>query len=211
MQKTLRRAFITGLLIVLPLLVTFWVIHFIFTLIDDAVSPVVVHAIRLLGLGILDDRAWVDYVAPLVSVVLAVALICLVGLVGGNVFGRQLLQGLDFVLMQVPLVRSIYSSTRQFVETFSRASGQSFSRVVLVEYPRKGLWTVGLVTSSVRSEVQVRTVDEVIAVFLPTTPNPTSGWLVYVRESEVVPLRMSVDDAFKLVISGGILATPHRE
>ena len=208
MQKTFRSAFVAGLFIVLPVLVTVWVVRFIFGQIDRAVPPVVVELIRLVGLGEWSELAWVNYVAPLVSVGLALIFISLLGLVGGNVLGRQILRGLERLVMQVPFVRGVYSATRQFVDTFSKSGGQAFRRVVLVEYPRPGLWTLGFVTSETKGEVQQRTEPSVIGVFLPTTPNPTSGWLVYVPRKDVVDLDMAVDDAFKLVISGGVLSPP---
>lgn len=208
MKRTFRNTFVTGLIIVLPVLVTVWVVRFIFSQIDRAVTPVVVQLIRLVGLGQWGELAWVNYLAPLVSVGLALVFISLLGLVGGNVLGRQVLRGVERLVMQIPFVRGIYSATRQFLDTFSGAGGQAFRRVVLVEYPRKGLWTLGLVTSETRGEVQERTAKHVISVFLPTTPNPTSGWLVFVAEDEVIELKMTVDDAFKMVISGGVLSPP---
>ncbi len=208
-SRTFRRVFLTGLIVMLPIFISLWVIHLIFSLIDDTVTPLVVDLIRLLGVGRWVESAWVEYLAPVVSVTLSVLVIYLVGLVGGNVLGRQVLQALDKLLMQVPLVRGIYSATRQFLDTFSRARGGAFRRVVLVEYPRPGLWTMGFVTSETEGEVQARTQGHVLNVFLPTTPNPTSGWLVFVQDSEVVDLDMSVDEAIKMVISGGVLTPPH--
>ena len=155
------------------------------------------------------EQAWVDYLAPVVSVTLAVVLICLLGLFGGNVLGKQLLRGIDRLLMQVPFVRGIYSATRQFLDTFAKSGSDAFSRVVLVEYPRKGLWTMALVTSETEGEVQIRLEQRVVSVFIPTTPNPTSGWLLFVPEEDVIALEMSVDDAFKMIISGGILTPPY--
>ena len=208
MKSTVRRTFVTGLLIALPLLVTFWVVRFLFGQLDRAVTPLVVRLIRLLGLGQWLEIAWADYFAPLVSVALALFLIYLLGLVGGNVIGRQALHAIDRLLMQVPFVRGIYSATRQFLDTFSQHGGPAFSRVVLVEYPRLGLWTMAFVTNDTNGEVQVRTERKVLSVFIPTTPNPTSGWLLFVPENDIVPLNMSVDDAFKMIISGGILTPP---
>lgn len=206
MKQSMRRTFVAGLVITLPLLITVWIIQFIFSRIDSAVSPVVVKLIRLLGLSRWLEVAWLDYVSPLVAVALGVIAIYLVGLVGGNVLGRQVLKGLERLVMQIPLVRSIYSATRQFFDTFSKASSRSFRRVVLVQYPRQGLWTLGLVTNSAVTDIQTRTHPSVVAVFLPTTPNPTSGWLVFVPNEELIEVSMTVDDAFKMIISGGVLS-----
>jgi uncharacterized membrane protein len=167
----------------------------------------VIEVIRFLGFGHWLEIAWLDYLAPLLSVGLGVFVIYLVGLIGGNVLGRQVLKGLERLVLQIPVVRNIYGATRQFVQTFSQAGGRAFSRVVLVQYPRPGVWTLGLVTNSAAQEIARVTRPDVVAVFLPTTPNPTSGWLLYVPEGELVPVSMSVDDAFKLIISGGVLST----
>jgi uncharacterized membrane protein len=206
-KHTFRRTFIAGLFIALPLLVTLWTIQFIFGRVEEALSPVVLETIRFLGFGHWLEIAWLDYLAPLLSVGLGVLVIYLVGLIGGNVLGRQVLKGLERVVLQVPVVRSIYGAVRQFVQTFSQAGGRAFSRVVLVQYPRPGVWTLGFVTNTAAAEIAQVTRPDAVSVFLPTTPNPTSGWLLYVSEAELVTVAMSVDDAFKLIISGGVLST----
>jgi len=205
MKKTFRNTFVTGLLIMLPVLVSIWVINLLFSIIDRSLTPIVLQFIRLVGLGAWSEMAWLNYVAPLVSVTLAVILISVAGLLGGNVMGRQILKGMDWLVKQVPLVRNIYSATRQFIDTFSSAKGSGFHRVVLVQFPHPGFWMIGFVTSEARGEVQSHVGESAIAVFLPTTPNPTSGWLVYLPEKDVLPLKMSVDEAFKVIISGGVL------
>ncbi|MEE8408252.1 MAG: DUF502 domain-containing protein [Myxococcota bacterium] len=203
-KKTLRRTFITGLLIVLPVLVTIFLIQIVLGQIDKAITPMVLKLIPIIGLGRWAETAWVDYLAPLVSIALSLLFIYLLGLIGENVIGRQLLKWIDKLLMQVPVVRGIYSATRQFLDTFSR-EGRAFNRVVLVEYPRKGLWTMALMTADTKGEVQYRTEQQIVSVFVPTTPNPTSGWLLFVPEEDVIELEMSVDEAFKMIISGGVL------
>lgn len=207
-RKTLRRTFLTGLVIVLPVVITGWVVSFVFSLLARTVTPVVLQAIKLVGLGAWIAQAWVNYAAPLVSVALSLLLIYLIGLVGGNVLGRQAVALFDKLMMRLPFVRGIYSATRQFFATFSRSKSEAFSRVVLVEYPRKGLWTMALVTARTDGEVQDRTQQNMISVFVPTTPNPTSGWLLFVPEQDCVFLDMSVDDAFKMIISGGVVTPP---
>ena len=132
-------------------------------------------------------------------------MVYLLGTLAGNVLGRQLIAALESLLMQIPVVRGIYSATRQFLQTFSGDKNEAFSKVVLFEYPRKGLWTMGLLTGETRGEVQEKTDDVVVSVFVPTTPNPTSGWLIFVPRKNLTELSMSVDDAFKMIISGGIL------
>lgn len=206
MSPRARRTFLTGLFIVLPLLITFWVVQFVVYRIDAAVSPLMLQVIRLLGAGQWMEMAWVNYVAPVFSVALAVLLIYMLGLVGGNVLGRQLIKGVEHILLQIPVVRGIYSGTRQFLDTFSNAKGSAFRRAVLVEYPRPGVWSLGFLTNDTEGEVQESTGRDVVCVFIPTTPNPTSGWLAFVPKNDVIQLTMTVDDAFKMIISGGVLS-----
>ena len=120
-------------------------------------------------------------------------MIYVLGALAGNVLGRQLIQNLEKLLMQIPVVRGIYSATRQFLETFSGDKTKAFSKVVLFQYPREGLWTVGLLTSDTKGEVRQKSGRDMVSVFVPTTPNPTSGWLIFVP----------VEDIPLLVISNG--------
>jgi uncharacterized membrane protein len=213
MQRTFRSTFVAGLFICLPLAVTIWTIQFVFSRVEQLLTPIVMDLGILMGLGPWLKAAWADYAAPVVSVALGVLAIWFVGLVGGNVLGRQLLRGLERLVLQVPVVRSIYGATRQFIEAFSPGAGRSFSRVVLVQYPRPGVWTLGLVTNTHNEDISQQVGTAVVSVFMPTTPNPTSGWLAFVPDNELISLTMSVDDAFKLIVSGGVLgnkaATPN--
>lgn len=201
-----RRTFLAGLLICMPLLTTLWLIVFVLEQIHQAATPVIVEVMALAGFDAWLQQDWAKHVAPVISVVLALGAVYVVGLVGGNVIGRRLLRRLERLLLYMPLIRPIYSSVRQFVQTFSKAQGRTFSRVVMVEYPRKGVWTLGLVTNTASKQI-LETVQqpELVSVFLPTTPNPTSGWLAFIPSTECMDLAMSVDDAFKLIISGGVL------
>ena len=131
--------------------------------------------------------------------------IFLIGLLAENVLGRQLLKGLEWLLMQIPFIRGIYSATRQFLETFSGDSTKAFRKVVLFSIHAKGLWTMGLLTGDAKGEVAERIPEKMVSVFVPTTPNPTSGWLIFVPVESVQELDMDVDDAFKMIISGGVL------
>jgi len=209
MKTTLRRAFVTGLFVLLPLVVTFWVIRFVVTQIDSVISPIFLSVIHFFGLGSHFAIIWANYVGPLFSVILAVVMIAAVGFLGGNVLGRQAITLFERLLLHVPVVRSIYSATRQFIDTFSHSNGKAFKGVVLVEYPRIGIWTLGFVTGDAATEMQQRLGQDMLYVFLPTAPNPTSGWLVVVPHSAALPLEMTVDDAFKLILSGGVLGPHH--
>lgn len=204
-RKTFRRTLITGFFVVLPVLVTIWVIRFFITQIDSTITPFALHVIRLLGLGRWVEGVWVDWVAPPVSVALTTLAIYLVGLFGGNVLGQQILKSIDQLLLQVPVVRGIYSATRQFLDTFSR-SGSSFSKVVLIEYPRAGSWTLAFVTNEEPKQIPTPTDEKLMAVFVPTTPNPTSGFMLFVPKTKVTSVDISVDDAFRMIVSAGVLS-----
>ena len=204
-KASIKRTLITGLIILTPILVSVWIVRFVFLQIHQSITPAVLNLLRLLGVGPWLETTFVNVGAPVFSVALAGIVIYSLGLLGGNVIGRQLLQGLERLLMQIPVIRGIYSATRQFLETFSRENNQAFRKVVLVEYPRKGLWTMALLTNETKGEVAQAYQEPMVSVFIPTTPNPTSGWLLFVPKKDVIELGMSVDDAFKMIISGGVL------
>ena len=204
-KASIKRTLITGLIILTPILVSVWIVRFVFLQIHQSITPAVLNLLRLLGVGPWLETTFVNVGAPIFSVALAVIVIYLLGLLGGNVIGRQLLEGFERLLMQIPVVRGIYSATRQFLDTFSRDSNQAFRKVVLVEYPRKGLWTMALLTNETKGEVALAYQEPMVSVFIPTTPNPTSGWLLFVPKKDVIELTMSVDEAFKMIISGGVL------
>jgi len=210
MKKNTKRTFITGLVIILPIAITLWVVKFIVIQTASILTPVIHKIIAAFGLGAFIDTASIKYLIMFLSLILTFIIIYLVGLIGGTVLGKQLLAWFERILMQVPVVRSVYSAVRQFLDTFSSSGGSAFRKVVMVEYPRKGLWTLALLTAETKGEIQSKLAQDMISVFVPTTPNPTSGWLLLVPKSDVVELEMSVDESFKLIISGGVL-TPEYE
>ncbi len=200
-----RSTFLTGLLIVLPAFVTFWLLALFFGVIDGTVTPMLFRAVRLFGPSAWVEQAWVNYIAPVLGVFISVLVVYVVGLFGGNVFGRQMLKWLESLLLRVPLVRGVYTAMRQLIGTFSGQDGRAFSGVVLVEFPRSGVWTLGLVTGTTQGEVARRLNRDLLNVFVPTTPNPTGGYLIFVPSEAVIRVDMSIDDAFKIIISGGVL------
>lgn len=205
-RRSFRRTLLTGLFILLPLFVTGWVIYFAFAWVDNLLTPFIVSIIQWTPLAWILQERWLAYLTPIVSLMLLLIIMYVVGLTGGNVLGRQILKGIDKGLQTIPVVRGIYNSTRQFIDTFS-SSKRAFQRVVLVEYPRHGVWTLGFVTADTSGEIPQRLQKKVVSVFLPTTPNPTSGWLAFVPAEEIVETNLAVDDAFKLIITGGVLDT----
>jgi uncharacterized membrane protein len=195
----IRRTFLAGLLILLPLFITYVLITFLFNIFTGVGAPLVTGLLRLLGANGLAYP-----LLPAVNLLLSLAAIFVLGMVGTNILGRRLLAGFESLLLRLPLVRTIYSSAKQVVETF-QGPGRSFQRVVLVEYPRKGAWTLGLVATERRDSLGLFPSDNVLTVFIPTTPNPTSGYLVIVSPDDVKDIDFSVEEAFKFIVSGGIV------
>ena len=203
--KSKRRTFLTGLIVAAPILVTLWLVTLLFVQVSSYIAPALFGLARFFGFAGEPMRGWIETIVQLLSVGVGALGIFLIGLLAENVLGRQLLRGLEWLLMQIPFIRGIYSATRQFLETFSGDSTKAFRKVVLFEYPRKGLWTMGLLTGDAKGEVAQKVPQKMVSVFVPTTPNPTSGWLIFVPIESVQELEMSVDDAFKMIISGGVL------
>lgn len=195
----IRRTFLAGLLILLPLFITYVLIAFLFDIFTGVGAPLVTGLFRLLGANGLASP-----LLPLVNLLLSLAVIFLLGIVGTNILGRRILTGFESLLLRLPLVRPIYSSAKQVVETF-QGPGRSFQRVVLVEYPRKGAWTLGLVATERHDSLGLFPSENVLTVFIPTTPNPTSGYLVILSPEDVKDIDFTVEEAFKFIMSGGIV------
>jgi uncharacterized membrane protein len=204
-----RRTFLTGLLILLPVFVTYVLLAFLVGLFSVVGAPL---ARWLLGFFDPELHPWTEPLGPVISLLLSLAVIFALGLVGTNLIGRRVLAAFESLLMRVPVVNSIYSAVKQVVETF-QGPGATFQRVVMVQYPSKGLWMMGFVASEHPDSLGLTPADRVLAVFLPTTPNPTSGFLVLVSPEEVVTVDYTVEEAFRFIVSSGILGkalTPAR-
>jgi uncharacterized membrane protein len=195
----IRRTFLAGLLILLPLFVTYILIAFLFNIFTRVGAPLVTGILRVLGI---DELAYP--LVHLVNLILSLAVIFILGLIGTNILGRRILAAFETLLLRLPLVKTIYSSTKQVVETF-QGPKRSFQRVVLLEYPRKGLWTLGLVVTERHDLLNLSPTDKVLSVYVATAPNPTSGYLVLVSPEDVIDLDFSVEEAFKFIMSGGIV------
>lgn len=207
MRMRVRKTFLGGLVVVLPPLVTLWFLKIVLSPLDGTMQPWLLGVLQQLGAARWASAWWLDYISPLVSVTVTLGGVYALGCVARNVVGEQLVRVLDWAVMKVPLARTVYATTRQFLETFLRTNDAGFQQVVLLEYPRRGIWTLALLTSEIRGEIQARTSSDLVAVYVPTTPNPTSGYLVYAARKDLVTLDMSVDEAFKLIISGGVLVS----
>jgi uncharacterized membrane protein len=191
-----RRYLMTGLLVWLPLGVTLLVVKLLVDTMDETlmILPEEYRPDHLLGFHI-----------PGLGVVLSVVVVLITGVIMANFFGQQLLAAWEAILNRIPLVRSIYASVKQLSETLLSSGGQSFRKVLLIEYPRKGLWTLAFQTGTEVGEAQTKTGEDVINVYVPTTPNPTSGFFLMVPRRDVVELEMSVDQGLKMIISMGVV------
>ena len=195
----LRKWFIAGLLVIVPLVITLGVLNWIIGTLDQtlAILPEAWQPDKLLGMHI-----------PGFGVILTLLMLLVVGGIASNFIGRKLVGWGDALVRRIPVVRSIYSSVKQVSDTVFSDSGNAFRTAVLVQWPREGVWTVAFVTGAPSGEVAAYLRDEYLSVFVPTTPNPTGGYFVMVRKSECIELDMSVDAALKYIVSMGVVAPP---
>jgi len=199
----LRNLFIAGLLVVLPISITLFVLTFLLKKLDNLLSPAFVKLLILFGLPLEEGQfiPGLGFVATILTILFS-------GLITKNIIGRKFFNLGEIIVEKIPVARSIYSGLKQIIETVTKSQTETFSKVVMIEYPRKGLLSLGFVTCAAKGEIQEITDESVINVFVPTTPNPTSGVLVFVSKKDIIPLSMTVEDGIKLVVSGGILTPP---
>ncbi|MBI4161625.1 MAG: DUF502 domain-containing protein [Acidobacteria bacterium] len=202
--QRIRARFLGGFLVLLPLFVTLWVLLFLFRLIDRTITPWVVGLLAWLRLPV-PVEAWIRPLAPVLALVLTAAVICLFGVLAGDVFGRSLLRGIDSLFLRVPLIKFVYGSSRQIMDAFTASGSQAFQKVVLVEYPRRGMYAIGFATGEGIRFLHTGNGAELVTVFLPTTPNPTSGMMVALPPGEVQALPLTVEEGMKMIISGGLV------
>ena len=195
-MKRLRTYLVTGLLVWVPLGITVFLVKFMVDFMDRTLLLLPVHyrPETLLGFNI-----------PGLGIVLAVTVLLLTGVLAANFLGRKLVDTWESILQRIPLVRSVYSAAKSFAEVVLGNNTDSFKEVMLIEYPRKGLYSLCFQTSTRLGEIQARTGEEVVCVFVPTTPNPTSGVMILVPRKEVIVLDMTVEAAVKMVVSLGVV------
>lgn len=192
----LKKFLIAGCLVWLPIIATLWIINVLVNLFDRLIN-ILPPAYR--------PDAWFNVHIPGFGIVIAILVVLLTGVLVTNILGNKLMQWADAFMRHIPLVGSLYSTIKQVLQTILSSEGKSFRKVLLVEYPRKGLWTIAFLTSDTGSEINTHTGEEMITAFVPTTPNPTSGFLIIVPKSQVKELSMTIEEAFKIVVSLGTL------
>ncbi|MFH1379862.1 MAG: DUF502 domain-containing protein [bacterium] len=198
-QPRRRNYLLTGLITSLPIFVTVYIIYFISTFLSRLSSPLLKPLFR----EYLDVK-YSDYLIFILGIALTLVIIWMIGLIATNFFGRKIFALFELLFERTPLVKNIYLSIRRLIDQLT-VTKVAFRRVVLIEYPRKGLFSIGFVTSDTWETIQHITPEHLINVFVPTTPNPTSGVLVMVPQDEVIFLKMTTDEAFFFIMSGGIV------
>lgn len=196
-MHALRKWLLAGLLVVVPVAITVWVLEWIISTLDKTllILPEAWHPDRLLGFHI-----------PGFGVLLTLGILLLVGAAASNFVGKKLVILGDAVVSRIPVVRSIYSSVKQVSDTLFSESGNAFRTAVLVQWPRPDVWTIGFVTGSPGGDVSnYLSSGDFVSVYVPTTPNPTGGYFVMLRRSDCIELRMTVDEALKYVVSMGVV------
>lgn len=197
----MRKYFLTGLLILVPLAITLWVLHAIISTMDQSLlllppqwRPAELFGFQVLGFG----------------AVLTVLIIFLTGLLAQNFIGNYVVRVWEGLLNRIPIVNSIYSSVKQVSDTLFSSSGNAFRKAVLIEYPRQGSWSIGFLTGVPGGDVVNHLKGDYVSVYVPTTPNPTSGFFLMVPKADAIELNMSVDEALKYIVSMGVVAPEHQ-
>ncbi len=195
----LRSSFLTGIVVILPIAMTIWLVWtfvgwvdgFVLPLIPDTIQPEKYIGINLRGVGM----------------IIFLIFTILVGWIAKGLMGRSLLRFAENLVARMPVVRSIYSGVKQIAETVFAQSERSFEKACLIEYPRRGIWAIGFISTTAKGEVagSAATTSPLVGVFVPTTPNPTSGFLLFFPTDDIIELEMTVEDAAKLVISAGLV------
>jgi uncharacterized membrane protein len=201
----LRNAFLSGVVLVAPLCLTVWFFGWIISFVGGNFKWIFLYLVP----ASLRDRPGLDLIWSILSTIIVIALVTVLGYVSRYVLGRFFLAMGDRFIQSIPGVSGVYNTVRQIVNTFGSQGRHMFNKVVLVEYPRKGCWTLGFLTNTAQGEAQTLAASgEMWTVFVPTTPNPTAGFLLMLPRSEIVELDMAVGDGMKMIISGGAVVPP---
>ena len=195
-KSIIRGYFLAGLLVIVPLGAVIFVISAILRLMDRA-------------LGVIPQKfhpeTYLPFKIPGLGLLLFIAIVLITGILVKNYFGRRVVDFGEYVVSKIPLVRPLYGAVKQLILAIFGDTHDAFKRVVLVEYPRKGVYSLAFVTAQTSGEIQEQVGNKMLSIFLPTTPNPTSGFFLVLPEEDTIPLTMSVEEAFKLLISGGVV------
>ena len=200
-MKRLRRYIVAGILVWLPIGVTIFLVRILIGLLDRTMVLIPQKY---------QPEEYLGFAIPGLGIVLTIVLLLITGVLAANIVGKSMVGLWESMLERIPVVRSVYSAAKNFTEIVFSDSSQSFKKVLLIEYPRKGLYSLAFQTSNELGEVQGRTGESVICTFVPTTPNPTSGFIIIVPSKDVIELDMEVDEALKMIISLGVVVPTWR-
>ena len=198
--QSARANFLTGVIVVVPVVLTLYLTWAFITFVDEKVVPLVPAPYN--------PRTYIDADIPGFGLVIFFVFTTIVGYFAKRVFGKQLIRLGESIVSRMPVVRSIYHALKQIVETVLSQSKTSFRQACLVEYPRRGIWAIAFIATDTKGEIAEKQDMDMVSVFLPTTPNPTSGFLLFVPKEDVIPLDMTLEEAAKLVISAGLVVPP---
>ncbi len=196
-EEQVKKYFVTGLLIWVPLGITLWVLHLLVSMMDQT--------LLLLPAQFQTER-WIGFYVPGMGVLMTLVVVFVTGLIATNILGQRLLRIGDRVLGRIPVVKSIYNSVKQVSDTLFSSGGHAFRKALLVQYPREGSWTIAFLTGQPGGDVANHLHGEYWSIYVPTTPNPTSGFFLMMPKADVIVLDMSVDEALKYIISMGVVA-----
>lgn len=198
----IRAYFLAGILVTAPVGITIYLAYIFVDFIDRVVTPLIPAKYN--------PETYLPFSLPGLGLLVLFIIMTMIGALTAGLLGRWLVRTGERIVNRMPVIRSVYSAIKQIFETVFASKSQAFRQAVLVEYPRRGIWAIGFITGATKGEVQNLTVETTQNIFLPTTPNPTSGFLLFVPTEDLVPLDMSVEEAIKMVISGGIVTPPDR-
>jgi len=198
----MKKNFLTGLVIIIPFFLTVYIVLIVFKLVGRFFTPAFTKIFETFVPIHIPNFAVI-----FVSAIVTLILIWLIGVIASNFIGKKLFHIAENLLLKIPMASGIYDAIKKLMRVFFMDKS-TFKRVVLIEWPRKGIYVIAFITADAMGEVQESTKEEVVNVFMPSTPNPTTGFFMLIPKNDIIPLKMSVDDAIKLIISGGIVVPP---
>ena len=195
-MKKLQKYLIAGLLVWLPIVVTVLLFRFLITLMDQTL---------ILLPSQLRPEAVIGFKLPGLGLILTLLVLIITGIFAANFIGKSMVNFGEKIFKKIPIVRSVYSAAKNFADIVFSDTGQSFKKVLLIQYPRKGVYSLAFQTSTNLGEVQKKTGSDVVCTFVPTTPNPTSGFIIIIPKEDVIEMDMEIDEAFKMIVSLGVV------
>ncbi len=197
MFAKIKNYFLTGILVTAPVVITFWIVFSLVKLFDQLITPIIPPYIN--------PNFYLPRDVPGLGLIVLFAFLVFIGFITANFFGSYVLKKTELVIQKIPLIKVFYKTIKQILETLLKNNSNAFREAVLLEYPRKGVWVIGFTTGEVKGAVKNKIKISMINVFVPTTPNPTSGFLLMVPKSQIKYLNVKVDDAIKTIVSAGII------